>query len=98
MLQSLGFILRGTVEEEDGLNLMFGWEDTPKHRVVNLHVVPQAGRRWHEWVVFRDRLRADSRARDAYAELKADLAHRFPNDRQSYIAGKDGFVQQILAT
>lgn len=97
-LQSLGFIHRGTVEEDDGPNLMFGWEDTPRHRVVNLHVVSHAGRRWREWVVFRDRLRADSRARDAYAELKADLARRFPNDRQSYIAGKDGFVQQILAT
>jgi GrpB-like predicted nucleotidyltransferase (UPF0157 family) len=97
VLQSLGFIHRGTVEEDDGPNLMFGWEDTPRHRVVNLHVVSHAGRRWNDWVVFRDRLRADNQARDAYAALKADLASRFPNDRQAYIAGKDTFVERMLA-
>jgi len=97
-LQSLGFLYRGAVEEDEGLNLMFGWEDTPRHRVVNLHVVTHGGRRWRDWVVFRDRLRADGRARDAYAALKADLARRFPNDRTAYIAGKDEFVARILAT
>jgi hypothetical protein len=61
-LQSLGFIYRGAVEEDDGLNLMFGWK-----------------------------------ARDAYAALKADLSRRFPNDRTAYIAGKDAFVEHILA-
>jgi len=97
-LQSLGFIYRGAVEENEGLNLMFGWEDTPRHRVVNLHVVTHDGRRWREWLVFRDRLRADGRTRDAYATLKADLARKFPNDRKAYIAGKDAFVERILAT
>ena len=97
-LTSLGFIYRGAAEEDEGLDLMFGWEDTPRHRVVNLHVATYGGRRWREWVVFRDRLRADDRARDAYAALKADLARRFPNDRQAYIAGKDAFVASILAT
>ncbi|RZT12711.1 GrpB-like predicted nucleotidyltransferase (UPF0157 family) [Kribbella sp. VKM Ac-2569] len=98
VLELPGFIHRGTVEEDDGPNLMFGWEDIPRHRVVNLHVVSHAGRQWHEWMVFRDRLRADSRARAAYAQLKADLARRFPNNRQAYIAGKDAFVERILAT
>ncbi|GAA3115692.1 hypothetical protein JOF29_003891 [Kribbella aluminosa] len=32
-----------------------------------------------------------------YADLKADLARRFPDDRRAYIAGKDAFVLQILA-
>ncbi|WP_165554071.1 GrpB family protein [Kribbella capetownensis] len=97
-LQSLGFIHRGTVEEDEGLTMMFGWEDTPRHRIVNLHVVTHDTRRWREWLSFRDQLRADQQARDAYADLKADLARKFPNDRKSYIAGKDTFVQRILTT
>jgi GrpB-like predicted nucleotidyltransferase (UPF0157 family) len=96
-LEALGFIYRGESEEDDGLNLMFGWEDSPRHRIVNLHAVTYNGPRWREYVVFRDRLRADSKARDAYAKLKQDLAREFPNDRNAYIAGKITFIAQILA-
>lgn len=91
-LEGLGFIYRGAAQDDDGLNLMFGWEDAPRRRLANLHVVAHGGRRWREWVGFRDRLRADDQLRDEYAALKADLARRFPNDRQAYIAGKDAFV------
>ncbi|HEY3558343.1 MAG TPA: GrpB family protein [Kribbella sp.] len=95
-LHSLGFICRGVVDEDDGPSSMFGWEDVPRHRVVNLHLVRYDGRRWRAWAEFRDRLRADPGARDAYAALKGELARRFANDRQAYIAGKDEFVQEIL--
>jgi GrpB-like predicted nucleotidyltransferase (UPF0157 family) len=97
-LETLGFICRGQSEEgEGGLNLMFGWEDRPRHRVVNLHAVTFEGPRWREYVVFRDRLRADPKTRDAYAKVKEDLAQQFPDDRNAYIAGKDEFIARILA-
>jgi len=91
-LESLGFIHRGSVEDEQ----LFGWEDCPRHRVVNLHVVQHGSRRWREWLLFRDRLRADDALRDEYAALKADLARRFPDDRHAYIAGKNTFVRRVL--
>lgn len=94
-LEGLGFIYRGAAEDDDGLNLMFGWEDVPRRRLANLHVVAHDGRRWREWVGFRDRLRADEQARDEYAALKADLARRFPDDRQAYIAAKSAFVERL---
>ncbi|GAA2756112.1 GrpB family protein [Actinopolymorpha rutila] len=97
VLCSHGFLYRGEVPEEDGLNLMFGLELTPRQRVVNLHVVTHDSVRWREYVLLRDRLRSDPKARDAYADLKSDLARRFPNDRHAYIAGKGAFVATILA-
>jgi GrpB-like predicted nucleotidyltransferase (UPF0157 family) len=93
-LEGLGFIYRGAAEDDDGLNLMFGWEDVPRRRLANLHVAAHGGR-WREWVGFRDRLRADDLVRDEYASLKADLARRFPDDRQAYIAGESAFVERV---
>lgn len=91
-LESLGFIQRGNVKDEQ----LFGWEDSPRHRVVNLHVVLHGSRRWREWLLFRDELRVDDALRDEYATLKADLARRFPDDRHAYIAGKKVFVRRVL--
>jgi GrpB-like predicted nucleotidyltransferase (UPF0157 family) len=68
-LESLGLLLVGA--STIGTAMTFGWEDVPRW-VVDLPVVPYGGRRWREWVLFRDRLRADDRARDAYAALKAE--------------------------
>ncbi|MBM7783516.1 GrpB family protein [Tenggerimyces flavus] len=92
-LVALGFVYRGSDESRT----TYGWESEPRVRVVNLHVVEHEGRTWREYVAFRDALRADPEARDAYAVLKQDLAERFPADRASYIAGKDAFVARVLA-
>jgi GrpB-like predicted nucleotidyltransferase (UPF0157 family) len=92
-LEALGFVYRGS----DDARTTYGWEPEPRVRVVNLHVVEHDGPTWRAYVTFRDRLRADDAARDAYGTLKADLAERFPHDRASYIAGKDAFVGRILA-
>ena len=51
---------------------------------------------WREHLTFRNRLRADSSLRDAYAALKHDLAARFPRDREAYIEAKAPFVNEIL--
>jgi GrpB-like predicted nucleotidyltransferase (UPF0157 family) len=92
-LTELGFLYRGS----DDSRTTYGWESEPRVRVVNLHVVEHRGRAWREYMTFRDRLRADPAARDAYAKLKRELAERHPDDRASYIAGKDAFVAEILA-
>jgi GrpB-like predicted nucleotidyltransferase (UPF0157 family) len=44
----------------------------------------------------RDYLRANPDVAVAYGDLKASLASRFPDDIDSYIAGKTGFILNIL--
>jgi GrpB-like predicted nucleotidyltransferase (UPF0157 family) len=51
---------------------------------------------WRDQIAFRDYLRANPEAARTYAELKRDLAERFPQDRGSYIEGKTGFVMEVL--
>jgi GrpB-like predicted nucleotidyltransferase (UPF0157 family) len=94
-LERLGFLYRGR-SDADVVDLMFGWEDRPRHRLVNLHVVTFDGPAWRNYLSFRDRLRADDALRDTYARLKHDLAVEFPDDRHAYIAGKDQFVADVL--
>lgn len=95
-LESLGFLYRGS-GSDDEVDLMFGFEDEPRRRVVNAHVVAHGGARWRDYVDLRDRLRADPDARVAYARLKHDLAVRFPGDRHSYVDGKSDFIVRLLA-
>ena len=41
-------------------------------------------------------MRSDPVLRDAYAELKHQLAARFPTNREAYIEGKTEFIQGAL--
>lgn len=47
-------------------------------------------------LALRDRLRRDPAAVAAYGQLKKDLAAKFPEDIDSYIAGKSAFILKIL--
>lgn len=46
-------------------------------------------------LIFRDYLRKHKNDRDAYGELKAQLALQFPNDIDAYGDGKDDLVKAI---
>jgi GrpB-like predicted nucleotidyltransferase (UPF0157 family) len=65
-------------------------------RSYHLHLTTFDNEFWRDHLAFRDYLRAHADARDDYARLKASLAERFPNDRESYIDGKTDFVREIL--
>ncbi|HEY7233915.1 MAG TPA: GrpB family protein [Gemmatimonadaceae bacterium] len=62
----------------------------------HLHFVACGGWHWRRYLCFRDALRADATLRDAYAALKRDLAARYPRDREAYIEGKAGFVEDVV--
>ncbi|MEV7228778.1 GrpB family protein [Polymorphospora sp. NPDC051019] len=62
-------------------------------RTHHLHVVERRSDGWREWLAFRDHLRADAGARDAYAALKRRLAAENDRDRPRYRAGKAGFIR-----
>ncbi len=68
-----------------------------RQRDVHIHVCTVGGawERDHLW--FRDRLRSDEAIRDAYADLKRDLARRYPDDRLAYTEGKAEFIANVLS-
>jgi GrpB-like predicted nucleotidyltransferase (UPF0157 family) len=92
-LTPLGLECRG---DSDG-GILFVLEDRPEHRVAHVHVVVHGGAEWAAYLAFRDRLRRDPAARTAYEQLKQALARRFPHDRRSYTAGKEAFIERLLA-
>jgi GrpB-like predicted nucleotidyltransferase (UPF0157 family) len=67
------------------------------HRIAHLHLMTTGSDRWHRQLAFRDALRADPALVDAYAQLKIQLAHDHPDDREAYTAGKRRFVHDVLA-
>ena len=48
-------------------------------------------------LAFREWLRSHPDDRDAYGRLKMELAARFPNDIEGYMAGKHDWIQSALA-
>jgi GrpB-like predicted nucleotidyltransferase (UPF0157 family) len=68
----------------------------PSRRTHHLHLVPAGSRRFEEELTFRDRLRSDSGMARDYAELKQELARRFPTDREAYTDAKAEFIRAAL--
>jgi GrpB-like predicted nucleotidyltransferase (UPF0157 family) len=69
----------------------------PSRRTHHLHLVPRESSRFAAELGFRDRLRADPETAAAYADLKRELARRFPGDREAYTEAKAEFVERALA-
>jgi GrpB-like predicted nucleotidyltransferase (UPF0157 family) len=66
-------------------------------RAVQIHVCGVGGEWERDHLLFRDYLRADPEARDAYARLKRDLADRYRDDRLAYNEAKTGFILDTLS-
>lgn len=66
-------------------------------RRVNLSLAARDSAYWRDHLAFRDILRARPEVAAAYANLKADLAARYPADRLAYTAAKGEFVTRVLA-
>jgi GrpB-like predicted nucleotidyltransferase (UPF0157 family) len=65
-------------------------------RTHHLHLVPYKSPLWMARIVFRDRLRSDSKVAAEYAELKRRLAASFGHDREAYTDGKFEFVNRVV--
>jgi GrpB-like predicted nucleotidyltransferase (UPF0157 family) len=65
-------------------------------RTVHIHVCDAEGEWEREHLLFRDYLRANRKARDAYARLKQELADRYRDDRIAYNEGKTGFILDLM--
>lgn len=63
----------------------------------HLYVCPKDGKGYLEHIAFRDYLRSNAVARQAYAEVKQHLAERHRYDMDAYCEGKTAFVTSILS-
>ena len=63
----------------------------------NLYVCLADGEALRNHLTVREYLRANSAARDLYAQLKRDLAERYPDSIDKYVEGKTEFLVGILA-
>lgn len=80
------------------------WAGVPGHQVFGLgqprthllHVVRFGDAEWHQALKFRDRLRSDSEVRNAYSDLKRELAAKYPADKPRYTAEKTPFIEAVL--
>ncbi|MHC4780999.1 MAG: GrpB family protein [Planctomycetota bacterium] len=93
-LSGVGYIYRENAGDDGGHLLVK--EPEPDVRSVHLHVVESKDHQWGEYLAFRDTLRENPDIRKKYADMKRELAIRFPNDRKSYTSAKDVFIKAVL--
>jgi GrpB-like predicted nucleotidyltransferase (UPF0157 family) len=93
-LTRIGYIYRGDGGDDGGH--LFIRESEPDIRTVHVHVVEQSSTQWKNYLLFRELLRDDTNLRKRYTAIKKDLAERFCDDRKSYTAAKDKFIQGVL--
>jgi GrpB-like predicted nucleotidyltransferase (UPF0157 family) len=90
-LEELGYEYRGEV----GIAGRLFFRDNPRTR--HLHVV-EAGTNelTRDHLLFRDYLRANAGASTRYENLKLELAHQYPYDREAYTEGKADLIRELL--
>lgn len=62
----------------------------------HLHFVEYQGKRWHNYLLFKERLNTDTRIRDEYVALKQQLGEQFADNRPAYTQAKNDFISQVL--
>ena len=83
-------------EEDPVPGRLFCSKDIDGMRCFHLHITEAGSSFSKEHLRFRNALRKNPRASQAYARLKRRLAKQFPDDRNAYIEGKVKFISAIL--
>jgi len=91
-LEAAGYTLRAR-EPDWFAHRMFKGPDTD----INLHVFPAGCTEIDRMLLFRDWLRTNDADRDAYLQVKRDLADRTWRHVQHYADAKTAIVQEIVA-
>jgi GrpB-like predicted nucleotidyltransferase (UPF0157 family) len=68
----------------------------PAARTHHLQIIQQGDPNMLALIAFRDALRSNAKAREAYSSLKEDLADKHRDDRAAYSNAKAEFVHSIL--
>lgn len=94
LLKQHGFIFRG--EDIPG-QILFVMGDFKKDtRTHHIHVVKWKGAQWNNYIDFRDYLNCHPDKAMRYDACKKKLASQFPEDRESYTAGKRECIDCLL--
>jgi GrpB-like predicted nucleotidyltransferase (UPF0157 family) len=64
-------------------------------RTHHIHTFEVSSPQIDRHLTFRDYLRSHPEAAYEYSQLKQQLAQKYPDDIQSYMDGKDGFIKEI---
>lgn len=91
-LAGIGYRHRGDLGIE-GREAFRNPAHAPRH---NLYVCPQGNLALRNHIAVRDALRSDAKLVADYGTLKLALATQFSDDIDGYIAGKTGFLLEIL--
>jgi GrpB-like predicted nucleotidyltransferase (UPF0157 family)/ribosomal protein S18 acetylase RimI-like enzyme len=90
-LAKLGYEAKG----EHGMLFRRYFQKVNPDDAFNVHIYEQSNSEIDRCIKFRDWMRNNPDDREAYSELKKQLAAKFPNDIFGYCFGKDEFVAQI---
>ena len=94
ILEAHGVVFRGEDHPGEFLFVMGDFDaDTRTHHI---HVCPEDGEDWRNYLAFRDFMNAHPDKAAAYDRLKGELARKYADDRRSYTAGKQEFIAEIL--
>jgi len=69
--------------------------DANGQRTHHLHMVEANSTMWQR-LLFRDYLMKHADEAERYAELKRELAARYPNDRIAYTSGKSDYIASVM--
>jgi len=94
LLCHISYIDRGDGGTNGGY--LFVKESAPDVRTHHVHMVAKDDPQWHNYLLFRDMLRADQGLRTRYTNLKKALQEQFSHDRKSYTASKHDFIRGVL--
>ncbi len=92
-MESAGYLYRPNASEKNHLLFV---EADGEWRSAHIHVVGYLSMEWYDYLNFKHYLIAFPKVRDAYAELKTELAEKYPNDREAYTAAKADFIRFVL--
>lgn len=73
----------------------FRKEDPPGIRTHHVHIYQTNSTEIDRHLAFRDYMIAHPQEAKQYSQLKQELAQRYPDDIESYMDGKDEFVQEM---
>lgn len=94
-LGARGFFHRPQCDSVGQMLLVCG-DFTADTRTHHIHVVKYGSMEWRNYLNFRDYLNEFPKNARKYEQYKQALAERFPQDRESYTAGKAECIRQIL--
>ena len=93
VLQALGYNHK---EDDDVPERAFFVKGSPSKRTYHLSLTALASGYWKAHILFRDYLLTHGEVAEEYRQLKRELAERYPDDRGSYTAGKERFIERVL--